>query len=204
MKVFKTMGNILKYLNNVYIKKIIVSKAFTSKYAKFGKGSILYTPMIYDENRELVSIGENTTILKNSRIQLFPHLVENNPHIIIGDNCYLGYNLTLLAGADIEIGNEVLFASNILVSSENHGMDPESEAPYMNQPLEAKPVRIEDGCWIGERVCVLPGVTIGKKSIVGAGSIVTKNIPPYSIAAGNPARVIKQYNFDTHKWEKVE
>lgn len=203
MKIFTIIRNVLRYLYSIYIEKTIVSRSFTKKYAKFGKGSVMQTPMLYDNNRNLISIGENTTILKGSRIQLYPHLVKETPHIVIGDNCYLGFNLTLLAGADIVIGNEVLFASNILISSENHGIDPESEIPYMDQPLDVKPVTIEDGCWLGERVCVLPGVTIGKKSIVGAGSIVTKSVPPYSIVAGNPARVIKKYNFDTHQWERV-
>lgn len=82
-------------------------------------------------------------------------------------------------------------------------MNPESELPYMRQPLESKPVSIGDGCWIGEKVCILPGVTIGKKCIIGAGSVVIKSIPDYSIAAGNPAKVIKQYNFENHNWEKV-
>ena len=90
-----------------------------------------------------------------------------------------------------------------MISSENHGMDPESEKSYMRQPLVSKPVSIGDGCWIGEKVCILPGVTIGKKCVIGAGSVVTKSIPDYSIAVGNPAKVVKQYNFETQHWEKV-
>ena len=95
----------------------------------------------------------------------------------------------------------MLFASNILITNENHGINPENEVPYMNQDLSAKPIEIGDGCWIGEKVCILPGVNIGKKSIVGAGSVVTKSIPAYSIAVGNPAKIIKKYNFDHKKWE---
>lgn len=97
----------------------------------------------------------------------------------------------------------MLIASHVMISSENHGTDPESDTPYMNQPLITKPVSIGDGCWIGEKVCILPGVNIGKKCIIGAGSVVTKSIPDYSIAAGNPARVIKKYSYETHNWEKV-
>ena len=73
----------------------------------------------------------------------------------------------------------------------------------MDQPLNSKAINIGDGCWLGEKVCVLPGVTIGKKCIIGAGSIVTKSIPDFSIAVGNPAKVIKKYNFETHKWDKA-
>ena len=82
-------------------------------------------------------------------------------------------------------------------------MNPESDIPYMDQTLSSQPVIIEDGCWIGEKVCIMPGVTIGRKSIIGAGSIVTKSIPGYCIAVGNPAKVIKKYNFKSHNWESV-
>ena len=88
-----------------------------------------------------------------------------------------------------------------MISSENHGVDPDLE--YVDQPLISKPVTIGDGCWIGEKVCILPGVTIGKKCIVGAGSVVTKSIPNFSMAVGNPAKIIKHYDFDKHKWEKT-
>lgn len=73
----------------------------------------------------------------------------------------------------------------------------------MNQKLVGKEVRIKSGCWIGEKCILLQGVTIGKKSIIGAGSVVTKDIPDYSIAVGNPARVIKRYNFESHNWERI-
>ena len=85
--------------------------------------------------------------------------------------------------------------------SENHGIDPECSTPYMDQELTGLPVRIGTGCWIGEKVIILPGVSIGEKSIIGAGSIVTKKVPSYSIAVGNPAKIIKKYNFSTHRWE---
>ena len=71
------------------------------------------------------------------------------------------------------------------------------------QPLQTKPVSIGDGCWIGEKVCILPGVSIGKKCVIGAASVVVKSIPDYCIAAGNPAKVIKRYNFVSHQWEKT-
>ena len=65
------------------------------------------------------------------------------------------------------------------------------------------PVVIEDEVWLGERVCVMPNVTIGKHSVVGANSVVTKSIPPYSVAVDSPAKVIKQYNHDTKQWERA-
>lgn len=149
--------------------------------------------------QENIEIGERTTILAHSRINLYE---KNNiiPKVKIGKNCYIGFFFSLLAGDDIEIEDDVLVASNVLISSENHSINPEDEKSYMDQDLLVSPVRIGQGTWIGEKVIILPGVTIGKKCVVGAGSIVTKSIPDYSIAVGNPARIIKKYDFNKHDW----
>ena len=148
-------------------------------------------------------MGENTTILSNNRLNVYNNLTGLKSKLILGNNCYIGFNFSALCGENITIGNEVLIASNVFISSENHGMNPESQMPYMDQPLECKPVTIDDGTWIDEKVCILSGVTIGKKCIIGAGAVVNKSIPDYSIAAGVPAKVIKKYNYKTHSWEKV-
>ena len=128
----------------------------------------------------------------------------NVPEIIIGDGCNIGQRFSILAGGKVHIGNGVLIASDVLITSENHSIDPEAGALYMDQPLICKDVIIKNGCWIGEKVVIMPGVVIGEKSVIGAGSVVTKNIPDYSIAVGNPAKVIKQYDFENHKWDLIE
>lgn len=74
--------------------------------------------------------------------------------------------------ANIEIGDNVLFASNVLVTNENHGINPESTTPYMDQKLSAQDVKIGNGCWIGEKVSILSGVTIGEKCIIGAAQLL--------------------------------
>lgn len=180
------------------------ANAWKEQLAHCGENSIIQFPAIISVNGGL-SIGDSTTILTNSRIQNFNTNISLNtpPSIFVGDRCYIGYYFTILNASKVTIGNDVLIASHVMISSENHGTDPESDTPYMNQPLITKPVSIGDGCWIGEKVCILPGVNIGKKCIIGAGSVVTKSIPDYSIAAGNPARVIKKYSYETHNWEKV-
>lgn len=152
---------------------------------------------------ELISIGKGVTILANSRIQLYPELVEKEPRLSIGAGCFLGYRLCILGGADITIGENVLMASDVTIVSENHGIDPESELPYKKQKLTVAPIMIGNNCWIGDKVVILQGVHIGEGCVVGAGAIVTKSIPAYSIAVGNPARVIKRYNFSVHRWEEI-
>ena len=172
------------------------------RFGCFGENSTIgYPAVITDESK--IYIGKGTTILPNSRIQNYSNKTEGIDGIYIGDYCYLGFGLSLLNASKIRIGNSVLMASNVLISSENHGMDPESTIPYMDQDLTARDVLIEDGVWIGQNVCILPGVTIGEKAIVGAGSVVTKSIPAYCIAVGNPAKVIKRYDFEKHLWESI-
>lgn len=121
--------------------------------------------------------------------------------LIIGNNCYCGNRNSFLVGADISIGDRVLIASDVLITSENHIPKPETADIYGT--LSLKPVIIGDGCWIAEKVCIMPGVEIGEYSVVGAASVVTKTIPPYSIAVGNPAKVIKKYNLEKHNWDNV-
>lgn len=188
-----TVSNL--FLNHIYAR----TPMYRRQFLRLPKSSRVWYPSIAD--RAGISVGEGTQVLAYSRLQCFP-CDGRMPQITIGDHCYLGYHLSILAGADVTIEHEVLMASNVLITSESHGMDPESSIPYMDQPLTGKPVHIKSGCWIGEKACIMPGVTIGEKCIVGAGSIVTKSIPDYCMAVGNPAKVIKRYNFTTHAWER--
>ena len=177
------------------------------RFCNVGKRCLIFKPIDLDKYaKKYVSIGNNVTIKKNARINCFPFWnakKNNQPYIKIGDNSIICSFVSILGGGKIDIGTNVLIASHVLITSENHSIDPECNIEYMNQPLLCSDVKIEDGCWIGEKVCILPGVTIGKKSVIGAGSVVTKNIPAYCIAVGNPARIIKKYDFDSHKWIKI-
>ena len=195
---------ILKSIYHVVIKRDVLNRFELKKFSSVGNNSIIYKPKYIDRNKKQISIGNNTTILNGSRIQTYLNSSGIRGEIRIGNNCYFGYGLSLLGGADIVIEDGVLMASDIMISSENHSIDPEINDYYMNQPLHCKPVVIGEGTWIGEKVCVLPGVKIGKKCVIGAGSVVTKSIPDFSIAVGNPAKIIKKYNFEMHNWEKYK
>ena len=113
-------------------------------------------------------------------------------------------NCTFVDCNKIEIGNNVLIASNVQIYTATHPVEiserftpnwtPESKEYFCR--TYALPVRIEDNCWIGGGVIVLPGVTIGKGTVIGAGSVVTKNIPENVVAVGNPCRVLRKINLD--------
>lgn len=175
---------------------------YRKKFNKIGANSRIWYPCISD-SRDYISLGDDSQILQNSRIWSYKIEGAPTPQVNIGNHCYFTYNLTILAAAKVTIEDNVLLASNVLITTENHGMDPESDIPYMDQPLTAAPVHIKSGCWLGEKVTVMPGVTIGKKCIIGANSVVTHDIPDYSIAVGSPAKVIKTYDFDKHEWVRV-
>lgn len=188
---------------HIYFYRDIIGPSAKGKYGYFGKNSRLFKPFISDKHKKNVYIGDNTIICSDSRIQCYPDATGKIGKINVGNNCLIGRHVTFLCGSDITILDGALIASDVLVASENHSIDPETEVLYMSQPLKCKPVTLGEGCWIGEKVCILPGVTIGKKAVVGAGSVVTKSIPDYCMAVGNPAKIIKFYNFESHTWEKT-
>ncbi len=97
---------------------------------------------------------------------------------------------------DVEIGDNVMMGPEVIILSDNHSHD-RIDIPMTEQGQEERrPVKIEDDVWVGARVIILPGVVIGAHSIVGAGAVVTKSIPEYSVAVGNPARVVKDRRGD--------
>lgn len=107
----------------------------------------------------------------------------------IGDYSFLNFNCTLLDAGTVIIGKHVFIGPNCGFYTVNHAFDVQQR----NEGIEtAAPIVIEDQVWIGAQACVMPGVTIGRNSIIGAGSVVTKSIPPNVIAAGNPCRVLRE------------
>lgn len=115
---------------------------------------------------------------------------KHSGQIIIGDYCLLSPGVRISAEQSIRIGNNVMLAANVYISdSDWHGV-------YNRiRPFRcSKPVVLEDNVWLGERVIICKGVTVGENSIAGAGAVVTRDVPPNSIVAGNPARVIKTIN----------
>ncbi|MCK9191055.1 MAG: sugar O-acetyltransferase [Sphaerochaetaceae bacterium] len=112
-------------------------------------------------------------------------------NVSIGDNFYANFNLTLVDDAEIKIGNNVMIGPNVTIATACHPISPALREKGCQYNL---PVTIEDNVWIGAGVSVLPGVTIHKNSIIGAGSIVTKDVPENVIAFGNPCKVSRKIN----------
>lgn len=182
--------------------------------------SLIYTKIFYNKsrlirlpfdvrNRKNIDFGTGLTTGFGCRIEAFPLDKTLKKIIKFGENVEINDYVHIAAGEKVSIGSNVLIASKVYISDINHGnyknMNQDSPLVKPNyRKLSTSPVVINDNVWIGEGVCVMPGVTIGFGCIVGALSIVTKNIPDYSIAVGTPAVVIKKYNFDTEQWIAIK
>lgn len=146
-----------------------------------------------------VSVGKNFRAGERLKLRTFDSwgTLKYTPQIIIGDNVNIETDCHISAINKVSIGNNVLMASFVYISDHSHGNVNEmcEEAlfsPPLERPLYSKgPIIIEDNVWLGEKVSVMPGVHIGRGAIIGANSVVTKDIPAYAVAVGAPAKVIK-------------
>lgn len=117
-----------------------------------------------------------------------PFHVDYGINLEIGENFFSNYNLTVLDSGKVKIGDDVRIGPNVGLYSVNHPVDPEERKTDMEYGL---PITIGNNVWLGGHVVVCPGVTIGDNAVVGAGSVVVKDIPANTVAVGNPARVVK-------------
>lgn len=157
--------------------------------------------------KKFVRIDEGFTTGVGCRVEAFTE--GSNKTLFIGKNFQMNDYVHITAMQRVIIGDNVLLASKIYISDCTHGSysgDEHDSHPDISpdkRPLFSQPVVIEDNVWLGEFVSVLPGVTIGKGTIVGANSVVSRSLPPNVIAVGSPAKPIKFYNFESQKWEKI-
>ncbi len=116
-------------------------------------------------------------------------------NIEIGEGSYINFNCNFIDDGKILIGEKVMFGPAVTIATVGHPIN-----PNYREYMYADSVVIEDNCWIGAGVVICPGVTIGKNSVIGAGSVVTKNIPANSVAVGNPCRVLREINENDMKY----
>lgn len=129
------------------------------------------------------------SIGKNCYIEPPFHANWAGKHVFMGDNVYANFNLTLVDDANIYIGDKVMFGPNVTVATANHPILPELREDALQYNRE---VHIGRNVWIGANTVMVPGVTIGENTVIGAGSVVTKDIPANVVAVGNPCRVMRE------------
>ena len=163
-------------------------------FHKKGKGSLIRRRVRMD-----VMPFNNFILGRDSTIEDFSTINNGVGDIIIGDRVRIGMSNTLIG--PVTIGSDVIFAQNIVASGLNHGYE-EIDIPITDQKVTTDTIMVEDQAWIGANAVLTAGITVGRHSIVAAGCVVVKDVPPYSIVGGNPGRILKQYNPKTKIWEK--
>lgn len=168
------------------------------RFSRLGEGSVIAYKATNLHGLECVSIGCGTQIARGIQLTAWQDnaaTTAEKPEIVIGDNCNIRDNCHITAATSIRIGNNLLTGTNVLITDNSHGTTERSmtETPPQQRPLASKgPVVIGNNVWLGNNVCIMPGVTVGDGAIVGANSVVTRDIPPHTVAAGIPAKIIKQ------------
>ncbi|AJI73001.1 hypothetical protein FTDG_00987 [Francisella tularensis subsp. novicida GA99-3548] len=169
------------------------------------RGARLVRFPIYIRGKKNIDFGTGLTTGRHCRIDAFNIDQKPTPIIKFGDNCQINDNVHIAGINSISIGNNVLIASRVFISDHNHGnyrgvnQSSPLEIPSKRK-LNSSPIIIEDNVWIGEGVAILPGVIIGKGTIIATNSVLTKDAESYTIYAGIPAKPIKKYDFKLKQW----
>lgn len=187
------------------IIRLIKDKILTILF--YPKARIVRFP-IYVRGKKGIKGGKNLTTGINLRIDII-NSSENNCFLTIGNDVQINDYVHIGVSHGVAIGDNTLIASKVFISDHNHGnyKGENQSTPYekpISRILESQEVKIGKNVWIGEFVSILPGVTIGDGAIIGAMSVVTKDIPANSIAIGSPAKVIKVYDEKLKKWESKQ
>ena len=170
-------------------------------FKKFGHNSVIKWPFKV-WNKNYIEIGSNVFVAENSFFSI-SKTSDKKPILKIGDSVCIGSNFFVACIDEIVIENNVLLSDRIFISDHIHDYH-DVNRPVINQSLLARGrVKIKSGAFIGINSVIMPGVTIGYNSVVGASSVVISDVPDYCVATGNPARIIKQYDINKKEWVKI-
>lgn len=200
------------YKNNEIRNTYSISQLFSLVWAVIKtrmickKGRMIRTPIII-RGKKFIDFGEKLTTGVGCRFDAYSQDLSHT--IIFGHDVQINDYVHICGMKKVSIGNNVLIASHVYISDNSHGIykgggfDSHPSVFPKKRDYYVEPTIICDNVWIGEGVMIMPGVTIGEGCIIGAHSVVNKSIPPFSIAVGSPARVVKKYNFNNRRWERV-
>jgi acetyltransferase-like isoleucine patch superfamily enzyme len=164
------------------------------QFGHLGRNSVICFPPNTLFNEQYIHIGEGTLFGPQATLSagMVPgQEMVTDPVITVGDRCLFGKGSGIVGHLEIRIGDDVWTGHHVYITDQNHGYE-DLYLPISRQVMPERPVSIGDGSWLGHGTVVLPGVTIGRHVVVGANSVVTGDLPDNCVAAGVPARVIKQ------------
>lgn len=194
-KIFKEIG--------YRMYRFLMYPALYCKFKKVGIHSIIYSPNLI-KGAGYIEIGDYVRIYKGLRIETVNQEENlNRKKIFIGNHVAIGQYAHIISKAKVTIDNYALLADRVFITDCEHNYC-DVEKPVMYQGTRViKEITIGEGSWIGENVCIL-GANVGKQTVIGANSVVTKDIPDYCIAVGTPAKVIKKYDKENREWKVVQ
>jgi lipopolysaccharide O-acetyltransferase len=177
---------------------------------KLGVQQLSVPPDAMIRGLRFIELGENVCAGRGLWLEAVSRYqgVDYTPRIVIGDNAAMSHYVHIAATNLVQIGSNVLFGSKVLVTDHHHGDYQLAHSSPHQPPIQRTLTShlstiIEDNVWLGDGVVVMPGVTIGYGCIIGANSVVTRDIPPFTIAAGVPAVALKTFDFASHQWRKL-
>ena len=185
------------------IKKKITATLETHKLRnRIIKNNGLMVKPLKITGQQYIHIGRFVKIYENARIECYGMFKEQvlNPKLVINNGVIINNNFTALIADECSIGENTIIAHNVSIINENHGTDLTIGAPFHEQDLVTKPIRIGKNCWIGCNAVLISGASLGDNCIVGAGSVVNKSFPSNTMIAGVPARIIKEFDHNTGTW----
>lgn len=189
----------------IFINSIRLWLKLRYNIGHIGKNSFIMPPFTRLINANRFDIGNNVRIGKHAFL-LATKKYNNKiytPKLIIGNNVSIGVNAIISVQNKITIQDNVLIAQRVLITDCHHRYD-DINTPVLHQDLtDGLPIIIERDSYIGTNAVILSGVTIGQHSVVGANAVVTKDVPPFTVVAGAPAKIIKKYSWEEKIWIRV-
>jgi acetyltransferase-like isoleucine patch superfamily enzyme len=165
-------------------------------FAAFGEGTLVHPPLSVTD-RSRVEIGARTFLLGGAQLR-----VGKRGRVRIGSRVYLGRDLTILCEGLVEIGDDVMASDRVVLADTAPDPRDPSLPVGAQPPAPPRPVRIGDGVFLGMGAIVLPGVEVGPRALIGAGSVVAESVPGACMAAGNPARVVRHFDAARGAWRE--
>ncbi|WP_269739207.1 acyltransferase [Paraburkholderia xenovorans] len=172
-------------------------------FESIGAKTTIFRPMLL-VNVQYASLGERVLIRPGARIELVVTDPAAPPRLTIGSRVNIEQNVHIVCGSSIEIGDGVTITGNVAIVDVEHPYEDVNDPTRIGDRIRTRGnyVRIGQGAFIGFNTIVLPNVKIGRHTVVGAHSVVTRDVPDYCVVSGNPARIMKRYNFETQCWER--
>jgi len=198
---FSMVGRILTKLRTIWM-------GLTYPFAHFGRGvSIHHAVEIRRSGSNRISIGDRVYIARDTWLNIPEPAVEAEPAIVLDDGCKIGRRCMISARNRVHLGADVMLGPSVAITDHSHEFSNPELAIHAQGLTVGGTVSIEENCWLGHGaavICTSGNLSIGRNSVIGANSVVTHSVPPYSVVAGSPAKIVRRFDPDSGKWVKTE